>query len=334
MEKRKYSSIKECDAYETDNLYEFSANNYDIPKGDIFDPLVQKLIAKRCEDRGFNMLFELEEPYKEDIKYVVFTYTGWRLCFTSNCKEMALNTLTCDEIRALSIKNGDYYGDKTNMMYLVRKGYDSFLLESVLYSTPCEVLSPQIAIATIGEYEKIWGLAELTITSNVIYDLEDVNLENDDIEIEDSPFLLDELKAEGTTGIIITQKRGEYIVDLLQLGINELKDNCANECFLNLTLRQPRYVNGKDLLSMGLDAVIGDNNAKDAEACKKLLVGYNELYRLEGYMEYYSQLFAFARVLSTKSFPEQMLFDCYKEVFDGNIMMDDEDVGSVLSLYK
>ena len=48
MEKRKYSSVKECNAYEIDSLYEFSAGNYDndIPKGDIFDPLVQKLIAK------------------------------------------------------------------------------------------------------------------------------------------------------------------------------------------------------------------------------------------------------------------------------------------------
>lgn len=345
MEKRKYSSIKECDAYETDNLYEFSANNYDIPKGDIFDPLVQKLIAKRCEDRGFNMLFELEEPYKEDIKYVVFTYKGWRLYFTSNCKEMALNTLTCDEIKALRIKNDYYYGSNTNMMYMVYKGNDVFLLESILYSTPCEVLFPQIAMATIREYEKVWGLAELTLTSNVIDDIE-----IDDIEIEDSPNLLDVLKEEPILRSRPYAKKpeyGEYVVELLQLSINsspwnKLKDEPATNLYtLYFTTCADDYYQVVDILLRGLDlvtvgpyTVIGDNKAKDAEACKLLLVGYNELYVLQGYQEYYSQFFAFSRVLSTKSFPEQMLLDCYKEVFDGKIMMDDEDVIDVLSLYK
>lgn len=344
MEKRKYSSIKECDAYETDNLYEFSANNYDIPKGDIFDPLVQKLIAKRCEDRGFNMLFELEEPYKEDIKYVVFTYKGWRLYFTSKCKEMALNTLTCDEIKALRIKNDYYYGSNTNMMYMVYKGNDVFLLESILYSTPCEVLFPQIAMATIREYEKVWGLAELTITSNVIYDIE-----NDDIEIEDSPNLLDVLKEEPILRSRPYAKKpeyGEYIVELLQLSINsspwiKLKDEPATNLYtLYFTTCADDYYQVVDILLRGLDlvtvgpyTVIGDNKAKDAEACKLLLVGYNELYVLQGYQEYYSQLFAFSRVLSTKSFPEQMLLDCYKEVFDDGLC-DDEEINEVLDLYK
>jgi hypothetical protein len=258
---------------------------------------------------------------------------------------MALNTLTCDEIRALSIKNGDYYGDKTNMMYLVRKGYDSFLLESVLYSTPCEVLFPQIAMATIREYEKVWGLAELTLTSNVIDDIE-----IDDIEIEDSPNLLDVLKEEPILRSRPYAKKpeyGEYVVELLQLSINsspwiKLKDEPATNLYtLYFTTCADDYYQVVDILLRGLDlvtvgpyTVIGDNKAKDAEACKLLLVGYNELYVLQGYQEYYSQLFAFSRVLSTKSFPEQMLFDCYKEVFDGKIMMDDEDVIDVLSLYK
>ena len=346
MEKSNYSSVKECDAYDTDNLYEFSAGNYDIPKGDIFDPLVQKLIAKRCEDRGFNMLFELEEPYKEDIKYVVFTYKGWRLYFTSKCKEMALNTLTCDEIKALRIKNDYYYGSNTNMMYMVYKGNDVFLLESILYSTPCEVLFPQIAMATIREYEKVLGLAELTLTSNVIDDIE-----IDDIEIEDSPNLLDVLKEEPTLRSRPYAKKpeyGEYIVELLQLGINSclcinrLKDEPAtNLYFLYLTTCPGDNYQVVDILLRGLDlvtvgpyTVIGDNKAKDAEACKLLLVGYNELYQLQGYQEYYSQLFAFSRVLSTKSFPEDMLFDCYKEVFDGDRMMEDAVVIDVLSLYK
>ena len=345
MEKRKYSSVKECDSYETDNLYEFSAGNYDIPNYDIFDFTVQRLVAKRCEDRSFNMLFELEEPYKEDIKYVVFTNKGWRLYFTSNCKEMALNTLTCDKITALRIKNDYYYGRNTNMMYLVYKGNDIFLLESILYLTTCEVLSPQIAIATIREYEKVSGLAELTLTSNVIDDIE-----IDDIEIEDSPNLLDVLKEEPILRSRPYAKKpeyGEYVVELLQLSINsspwiKLKDEPATNLYtLYFTTCADDYYQVVDILLRGLDlvtvgpyTVIGDNKAKDAEACKLLLVGYNELYVLQGYQEYYSQLFAFSRVLSTKSFPEQMLLDCYKEVFDGKIMMDDEDVIDVLSLYK
>jgi hypothetical protein len=227
---------------------------------------------------------------------------------------------------------------------MVYKGNDVFLLESILYSTPCEVLFPQIAMATIREYEKVLGLAELTLTSNVIDDIE-----IDDIEIEDSPNLLDVLKEEPILRSRPYAKKpeyGEYVVELLQLSINsrpwiKLKDEPATNLYTLYftTCADDYYYQVIDILLWGLEiaeghTVIGDNKAKDAEACKLLLVGYNELYVLQGYQEYYSQLFAFSRVLSTKSFPEQMLFDCYKEVFDGKIMMDDEDVIDVLSLYK
>ena len=49
MKESEYSSVKEWAVDDSHSMIkEFSADNYDIPHGDIFDPLVQKLIAKRC----------------------------------------------------------------------------------------------------------------------------------------------------------------------------------------------------------------------------------------------------------------------------------------------
>jgi hypothetical protein len=38
-------------------------------------------------------------------------------------------------------------------------------------------------------------------------------------------------------------------------------------------------------------------------------------------------------VVATKSFPEQMLLDCYEKVFDDGLC-DDEEINEVLDLYK
>ena len=356
MEKRKYSSVKECDAYESDIIYEFSAGNYDIPKGDIFDPLVQKLIAKRCEDRGFNILFELEEPYKEDIKYVVFTKKGARLYFTSKCKKEALTMLKSENIKAWQLSS--VWSEYT--MYLVSTFNDTYLFDTI-GEPDIQQICPSIVDVTIDRSEKITGLAESTLT---------------DIESEE-PSLLDELKSDKDTEVLFNPKYADYLSELYLLGAKgmledliEFYGKMGNEidceyiedlilCFSALytsnlirgieskkayqiatdslsfclgkkivlsefePLLDPEGFNMEevfedlvfnepyDILKWGLKFFAEDSNTKNAEACKKLLVGYNALYQLEGYSESDSRVFAISRLSATKFFSEQLILDCF-----------------------
>jgi hypothetical protein len=105
------------------------------------------------------------------------------------------------------------------------------------------------------------------------------------------------------------------------------------EVFEDIVFNKP-FNKPYDILKWGLEFFVENSNTKNAEACKKLLVGYNALYQLEGYSESDSRVFAFSRVLSTKSFPKDMLLDCYKEVFGEGALFDDEKINEVLSLYK
>ena len=363
MIKFNISAIKECNMDWKDAVVkEFTANNYDIPSGDIFDPLVQKLIAKRCEDCSINMLFELEKPGKSDIKYVLFTKEGARLYFTTKCEEGPLVMLKCREIKTFRCKS---YDDIKYITYLAIDDDDIYLFNT--YGQDDDNLL-NLADVPIDRYEKITGLAGYVLN---------------DIKSDKHPFLLDKLKSTVLIGSSYNSEYADHLSELYLLGAKGMledivewyfengneEDGDYNEdlalCFSalyssnlvrgledgkayqiaadSLSFCLGKKINPSEIdydsecssttLSWGLDAVIGDNNAKDAETCKKLLVGYNELYQLEGYKECYSQLFAFSRVLSTRSFPEQMLLDCYEKVFDTD-GRDNEEISKVLDLYK
>ena len=378
MTKRKITTIKECDVFSYNAVIKKPAYNNDIPKGDIFDPLVQKLIAKRCEDRYVNMLFELEKPDKDDIKYVVFTHEGARLYFTSKCKQGALVMLKCRETKSFQYEDCD---GLEQIMYLASNSNGSYLFNADWEGPDDddEQIDPCYADMPIIWHEKVTGLAEALLTG---------------IESDDCPSLLDELKSEGKTGTSFKPEYADYMSELYRLGAKGMLEDIVewygekgNEedadyiedlaiCFS--ALYSSNLIRGleaekayqiatdslsfclgkkidpsefeidfdcenfsdinedyskKDILSWGLSTFVGGCNAKDAETCKKLLVGYNELYALEGYYECNSRLFAFSRVLSTKSFPEKLLLDCYEEVFDDGLC-DDEEINEVLDLYK
>ena len=78
------------------------------------------------------------------------------------------------------------------------------------------------------------------------------------------------------------------------------------EVFEDLVFNEPY-----DILKWGLKFFAEDSNTKNAEACKKLLVGYNALYQLEGYSESDSRVFAISRLSATKFFSEQLILDCF-----------------------
>lgn len=375
MIKVNISAIKKCNMdWEDAVVEEFTANNYDIPSGDIFDPLVQKLIAKRCEDCYVNMLFELEKPGKYDIKYVVFTHEGARLYFTSKCKQGALVMLKCEEIKTFQCNS---YDDIEYIMYLASNDDDSYLFDT--YWPDDDNLRIDLADVPIVRYEKITGLAESVLNG---------------IKSDDTPSLLDELKSEGKTSTSFKPEYADYMSELYRLGAKGMQEDIVEWygekgnkedadyiedlaiCFsalyssnlirgleaekayqiatdslsfflgkkidpsefeIDFDCENFSYINEdfskKDILSWGLSTFVGGCNAKDADTCKKLLVGYNELYALEGYYECNSRIFAFSRVVATKSFPEQMLLDCYEKVFDEN-GQDNEEIEKVLSLYS
>lgn len=351
----------------------FSADNYDIPKGDIFDPLVQKLIAKRCEDRNVNMLFELEKPDVEEIKYVVFNDRGACLYFTSDNGNGALAMLRSEKIKTLQLEN-DLGNEYT--MYLAGNSKENYLFDPLWNEG--EEIDQHFADMTIYRAERIKGLAELALT---------------DIEGDNGPSLLDELKSEDVTGLRLRPMYADYMSELYLLGAkgfledvvefygkkgNEVDSDYIDDitiCFsalyisniirgleadkayqiavdclsfylgkkivlseIDSDLASENYniehcYDHKNILSWGLDCFFRQCNSKDADDCKKLFVGYNALYQLEGYSESDSQLFAISRLLSSKTFPEQLILDCYDEVFGEN-GQNDSEIKKVLKLYK
>lgn len=356
---------------------EFSADNFDIPKGDIFDPLVQKLIAKRCEDRYVNMLFELEKPSKYDIKYVVFTHEGARLYFTSKCKQGALVMLKCRKIKTFQYED---YDGLEQIMYLASNSNGSYLFNADWEGPDDddEQIDPCYADIPIIWYEKANDLAAAVLTG---------------IESDDCPSLLDELKSEGKTGTSFKPEYADYVSELYLLGAKGLLEDVVeyygkkgnevdsdyNEditiCFTALYISNrirgldagkayqiaadclSFYIGkkivlseidsdlapenysidycdaNKNILSWGLDCFFKQCNPKDADGCKKLLIGYNTLYQLEGYSESDSRPFVISRLLSSKTFSKQLILDCYDEVF-GEDGQDDSEIEKVLELYE
>lgn len=370
---KKMLNVKECILnYGNAVVKKFSADNYDIPKGDIFEPLVQKLIAKRCEDRNANMFFELEKPDIEGIKYVVFTDKGACLYFTSDNVKGALAMLRSEEIKTFQLNNG--WGDEYKL-YLASNSKGNYLFEPLWNDD--EKIDQRIADMTIERTERITGLAELALT---------------DIEGDDGPSLLDELKSEDETEIRFRPIYADHVSELYLLGAkgfledvvefygkkgNEVDSDyieditiCFSALYISNIIRgleaEKAYQIAADclsfclgkkivlseidsdlapenfnidycydhekILSWGLDCFSRQCNPKDPEACKKLFVGYNALYQLEGYSESDSRLFAISRLLASKTFPERLILDCYDEVFGEN--EDDGEIKKVLKLYK
>ena len=374
-----YSSVKECNTSVEPIVIEEFEYLRGIPGGDIFDPLVQKLIAKRCEDYDVNMLFELKKPDKKNIKYVVFTPKGVRLYFTSNCKKEADTMLRSKNIKTLQLEND--YGEEY-AVYLAGSFNDGYVFYTIR-DVEDEQIYPCIDDVTIDSSEKITERLAGVLT---------------DIESEELS-LLDELKSDEETEICFNPKHADYLSELFLLSTkgklqdvllggtwkdedrnndedleicfsalyvsnlirgleskkayqvaadslsfclgkriapSELNSNLDSEDFNIDTFFEDYYYNQQDLLKWGLDYLEEACDCcypEDAEACKKLLVGYNALYQLEGYSESDSRLFAISRLLSTKCFSEQLLLDCYKEVFGEN-GQDNKEINKVLSLYK
>ena len=282
-------------------------------------------------------------------KYIVFTNDGMLFCFDSYCQKMALATLRCKEAKTLHIK--DEKGNTRSMIYLVKTDDGNYLFEP-LCSACYDKSDSDVDIATIMRFEQISELADKSdsdINAATIIRFEQISglagMAIDGIDSEDGHSML--LRKFKEPQIEFDQEYSKYIAELFWQGSDAVFqgepwfdiDEPETAVYGMYASTLPDGFDGykpKDILMYGLRELVYDienGKSKDRrEDCMKLLVGYDELYKMEGY-GFDSEIFAMSRVMSTKFFSKEMLLDCIYERYDVEREYD-EYIQEVLNLYQ